>query len=40
LLGIYFLGVNLGLFSWWRWDLFWPVVLIGLGLFVLLRRVR
>lgn len=40
LLGIYFLGVNLGLFSWWRWELFWPIVLISIGLFVLVRRMR
>jgi phage shock protein C len=37
-LGAYFLLVNIGLLSDFRWDLFWPVVLIALGLLVLFRR--
>ena|SRR5579864_4283961 len=40
LLGIYLLGQNLGLFAGFRWDIFWPVVIIALGLLILLRRVR
>jgi phage shock protein C len=37
-LGAYFLLVNIGLLSGFRWDLFWPVVLIAIGLLVLVRR--
>lgn len=36
-LGAYFLISNLGLLNGFRWDLFWPVVLIAVGLFVLVR---
>jgi len=39
-LGAWFLLQNLGLFEWWRWDLFWPVVIILLGLALLVRRFR
>ncbi len=39
-IGIYFLLLNLGFLSWWRWDIFWPIVLIALGLLVLARRLR
>lgn len=38
LLGAYFLLTNLGVLSNLRWDLFWPAVLIVLGLLLLLRR--
>ena len=37
-LGAYFLLTNLGVLSTFRWDLFWPAVLIVLGLLLLLRR--
>ena len=37
-LGAYFLVSNLGLLQGFRWDLFWPAVLIAVGLFVLFRR--
>lgn len=37
-LGAYFLLDNLGVFNAFRWDLFWPVVLIAVGLLVLVRR--
>src|SRR2546423_5791540 len=37
-LGAYFLVANLGLLSGFRWDLFWPIVLIAIGLLVLVRR--
>jgi phage shock protein PspC (stress-responsive transcriptional regulator) len=37
-LGAYFLLVNVGLLAAFRWDLFWPVVLIAIGLLVLFRR--
>jgi len=36
--GAYFLLRNLGLLSWLRDDIFWPAVLIILGLWLLLRR--
>ena len=36
--GGYFLLDNLGYLNAFRWDIFWPVVLIAIGLFVLLRR--
>ena len=39
-IGIYFLLLNLGFLTWWNWDIFWPIVLIALGLFVLARRLR
>ena len=37
-LGAYFLATNLGVLSNLRWDLFWPAVLILLGLLLLVRR--
>ena len=37
-LGGYFLVANLGLLSEFRWDIFWPLVLIAIGLLVLARR--
>jgi phage shock protein C len=37
-LGAYFLLTNLGVLTNVRWDLFWPAVLIALGLLLLLRR--
>ena len=37
-LGAYFLLANVGLLSGFRWDLFWPVVLIAIGLLILVRR--
>lgn len=36
--GAYFLLDNLGYLNAFRWDVFWPVVLIAIGIFVLLRR--
>lgn len=39
-LGAWFLLQNLGLLQWWRWDVFWPAVLIILGLALLVRRFR
>jgi phage shock protein C len=37
-LGAYFLLANVGLLNRVRWDLFWPFVLIAIGLLVLARR--
>lgn len=39
-LGAYFLLANLGYLNAFRWDIFWPVVLIAIGLLVLFRRAR
>ena len=38
LVGILFLASNFGLFSWWRWDVLWPMVLIRGGVFLIIRR--
>lgn len=40
LLGFYFLFENLGWLNWIDGDLFWPIALIGLGLFLIARRTR
>ena len=37
-LGVLFLASNLGLFWWWKWKVLWPVVLVAVGLWLLLRR--
>jgi phage shock protein PspC (stress-responsive transcriptional regulator) len=37
-LGALFLMSNLGVFWWWKWKVFWPVVLIAVGLWMLVRR--
>ncbi len=39
-LGAFLLFMNFGLFFWWRWDLFWPVVLIAVGAAFLIGRGR
>lgn len=38
-LGLSALASNLGWFSWWTWSLAGPIVLIGVGLVLLLRRI-
>lgn len=38
-LGALFLAGNTGIFWWWNWNLFWPLILVGLGLLILTRRV-
>ena len=38
--GAYFLLANLGLLNWLNWDLVWPVVLIALGIYLVVRRLR
>lgn len=30
-IGVLFLLSNLGFFFWWRWDVLWPLALIGIG---------
>ena len=39
-IGFFFLLSNLGWLNWWRWDLFWPIVLIAVGLLIVVRRLR
>ena len=45
LLGLVLIGVgavfllnNLGVFDWWRWDIFWPLVIIGVGVALFVGR--
>jgi phage shock protein C len=37
-LGFIFLGNNFGLLQWFNWKLFWPLVLVGVGAWLLMRR--
>ena len=38
--GALILLANLGLFFWWRWDIFWAALLIGAGIIMVKRRTR
>lgn len=40
--GVFFLAMHLGWLEWWGWGWgsLWPLVLIGLGLFIILNRAR
>jgi phage shock protein C len=38
--GAYLLAVNMGAFWWWDWKIAGPVVLMLVGLFLVLRRLR
>ena len=37
-LGLVFLGGNFGLYQWFRWDQYWPMVLIGIGVLMVWNR--
>ncbi|MCC6627593.1 MAG: PspC domain-containing protein [Chloroflexi bacterium] len=37
-LGLLLLGNQFGWLAWWNWSLVWPIVLIGLGVILLLKR--
>lgn len=37
-LGLLFILHNLGWFNWFNWSIFWPVILIAVGVALLLRR--
>lgn len=37
-IGVLFLAGNFGVFSWWRWSLLWPLILILAGVFLIVRR--
>jgi phage shock protein PspC (stress-responsive transcriptional regulator) len=39
-LGLLLMAGNLGWFAWMNWSIFWPLVLIAIGVAVLLRRER
>lgn len=34
-IGILFLLGNLDLFSWWRWSIFWPLVVMAIGVLLI-----
>ena len=38
--GVYFLLSNVGLLEWLRFDIVWPVLLILLGAWLIIRRQR
>jgi phage shock protein PspC (stress-responsive transcriptional regulator) len=38
LVGLFFLLVNLGFFHWIQWGIWWPILLIGLGVLMMSRR--
>jgi phage shock protein C len=38
--GLVFLIQTLGLLNWWDWSFVWPLVLIGLGIIILIQRLR
>ena len=38
--GVLLLLGNLGLFFWWRWDIFLPVLFVAIGLLMIARRSR
>lgn len=40
IMGVMFLLKNLGLLPWFRWSIFWPVVLIVAGLAIIIGRFR
>ena len=40
LIGGYFLLANLGLLNWLNWNIAWPVILIAIGIYLVVRRLR
>ncbi len=36
--GVVLLLSNLSIFSWWRWDVFWPLAIIAIGVALTLGR--
>ena len=40
IVGAYFLLRNFGLLDWLKWEVFWPVALIAVGLYLVVRRLR
>ncbi len=39
-IGLILLTINLGWWSWFRWDIFWPLVLIAIGVAIIVVRYR
>jgi fatty acid desaturase len=39
-LGLLFLAGNFGLLGWFSWSLYWPLILIGIGGFMLWKRAQ
>lgn len=39
-IGVIFLFQQLNFFGWLRWDLLWPLIIIGIGLSLVWNRVR
>ncbi len=39
LVGATFLLANLGLLWWWSWGTMWPIIVIGIGLYILAKNV-
>jgi phage shock protein PspC (stress-responsive transcriptional regulator) len=39
-LGVLFLASNFGLFRWFNWGLYWPLILVAVGIVILLTRLR
>ena len=39
-IGVLVLLGNVGLFFWWRWDIFVPALFVIIGLFMIVRRTR
>ena len=37
-IGVLFLLINLGVLNWWRWDIFWPLIIIAVGVAILASR--
>lgn len=37
-LGAVLLAASAGLMAWWNWSVMWPVLLIGLGVLLMVRR--
>lgn len=40
LVGMLFLLANLGFLWWWNWGTMWPIIVIGIGLFLLAKNAR
>ncbi len=38
-IGVIFLSINFGIFDWFNWGRFWPVILIALGLWITMWRI-
>ena len=39
-IGVVALAANFGILSWWKWDILWPLIPIGIGAAILVGRAR